>query len=1055
MHEAVNHPPRGGSRIAVVGLAGRFPRADGVDEFWRNLRQGVDTITDFGLADAELVAGDPERDEFVASRGLLEGPELFDAALFGISPREAELTDPQHRIFLECALEALEHAACDPARFPGRIGVFGGSSASTYLMYNLMANPQTLASTDVLRLRMGNSPDFLTSRVSYLLGLRGPSMVVQTACSTSLAAVHAACQSLLAGECEVALAGGVSVATPQKVAMKYEPGSVVAPDGRCRAFDAAAEGSVAGEGVGIVVLKRLDQALADRDTIHAVVLGTCLANDGDRKGNFTAPSVEGLAEVIAGALEQAGVGADTIQYVEAHGSGTRLGDSVEVAALERVFARAGSPLGKPCLLGSVKTNIGHLDAAAGIAAFIKTVLALRHRQIPPTLHFRRAHPRTGLQDSRFRVVDRWTPWEAGETPRRAGVTSLGIGGTNVHVVLEEAPDATPAEGKESWRIYPLSAATPAALERLTDSVAEHFDGLSERSAGNAARTLARGRAQRTFRRVAVCRGIHDAARALQERDAGATWAGVASEEPRPIAFMFPGVGDQYPGMGRGLYHDLPVFRETLDLCCGIVAAHAGVDLHPYFTPADAPPEVEERPAPRLQMWKPAGDARRDVTRTLHAHAAVFALEYSLARQWIAWGIAPSALIGHSVGEFAAACVAGVFSLENALRLVCERARLIEGLPQGRMIAVPLPEGELAPMLEDMVSLAAVNAPAHCVVAGTAPCIERLEAELAARRIVSVPLPTEHAFHSSMMAPVREPLLQLLRSIPMSSPRVPLVSSADGQWLSGADACDPDYWAGQLCRTVRFADGVRTLVQDPTRILLEVGPGQTLCTAAWQQMRRDGNPAPVALASLRSARDPYPDACFLLESLGRLWTVGAAVDWDAVFAGEELRSIPLPTYPFERARHWVERAAAPAAPFAPSPPAARAEIPDPWVPSPEEEPLGAGVDPEGVEPGAQLRQHVATAWSGVLGVQQIDPEHNFFTIGGNSLLAMQVASRLREAFEVELPISMLFENPTLAGTAAALEVLLLDAIDADLDRGSGTGAPEHASEAPPEEPIAHA
>jgi phthiocerol/phenolphthiocerol synthesis type-I polyketide synthase E len=1038
-------------KIAVVGMAGRFPQAPDLEAFWRNLRQGTDAITDFPLEEAEFIGGLPGRDTLVTARGLLDDVDRFDAELFGLTPREAEVTDPQHRIFLECALEALEHAGCDPVRYPDPVGIFGGAGAASYATSNLLSNVAVLSSVDPFVLNVGNSPDFLTSRVSYLLGLRGPSMTVQTACSTSLAAVHAACRSLLAGDCEVALAGGVNVSTPQKGAVKFQPGGIMSADGRCRAFDADASGTSSGEGVGVVVLKRLERALADGDTIHAVVLGTHLVNDGARKDSFTAPSLQGLVEVIAGALSRAGVSPETIGYVEAHGSGTMLGDSTEVAALKEAFGEP-APGARECLLGSVKTSIGHLDAAAGIAAFIKTVLALKHRQIPASLHFERPNPKIGLEGSRFRVVDRWTPWEAGEAPRRACVNALGIGGTNVHVVLEEPPAPQPARVEDRWRVFPLSAVTETALERLTDAAAEHLETLPETAAAHAAYTLATGRRQRAERRFVVARDVADAARALQERDEQVVVSGRVprGHERRTAAFMFPGVGDHYAGMGRGLHRTEPVYRAALDRCCDLLVPLVGRDLCELLHPAGGAPETEDRPEPRQRLFAPRGTAgdgsdgegNGELDRTLHAHAAVFAVEYALAEQWKAWGIAPAAVVGHSVGEYAAACVAGVFSLEDALRLVCARARLIESVPEGGMVAAPLTEEAVAPFLGDGLCLAAVNAPAHVVLAGPVERLERLEAELAEKRIVSVRLPTARAFHSAMMDPVRDALLDVVRTVEMHAPAIPLVSSVTGTWLTDAEACDPAYWADHLSRTVRFADGVATLLEDPARVLLEVGPGQTLATAARQQMDHGRTPAPLALASLRGGRDPYPDQAFLLETLGRLWIADVPVDWDALFAGETPRRIPLPTYPFERKRHWVERVspATVAAARTPAPAAAPATV----AAAAGETSVGTGDLPASASGDddllAEIRAQVAEHWTEILGIPDVGHDQNFFHIGGSSLLAMQVASRISERYEIELPISVLFEQPTIAGTASAIETLLVAEFEAMMERDAVPAEP---------------
>ncbi|MEA2601554.1 MAG: hypothetical protein QOF89_2546 [Acidobacteriota bacterium] len=870
--------------IAIIGMAGRFPGAGSVEAFWRNLVGGVESITFF--SDEELrAAGAPEAvltdPRYVRARGVVEGADRFDAAFFGYSPREAEVVDPQQRLFLECAWEAFEDAGHEPASFPGAVGVFAGAGMNTYAL-NFLGDPEVLDSVGNFQIMIGNDKDFLAPRVSYKLGLKGPSLAVQSACSTSLVAVHLACQSLLTGECDAALAGGVSLRLPQTLGYHHHEGAVFSPDGHCRAFDAAAGGFVGGNGAAVVLLRRLEDALRDGDPIRAVIRGSAVNNDGSFKAGFTAPSIDGQAQVIAEALSVAGVEPASIGYVEAHGTGTELGDPIEIAALAQAFGPR-APRGGT-LVGSLKTNIGHLDSAAGVAGLIKAALVLERRQIPPTLHFQQPNPKLGLEETPFRVADRLLDWAPGEAPRRAGVSSLGIGGTNAHVVLEEAPVVAPGTPGGPWQLIPLSARSDAALDAAVANLAEHLRrhsdlNLADLELADVAFTLQAGRRRFERRAVALCRDAEDAAAVLAGGDRERLLFGAG--EARSVAFLFSGQGAQHPGMAAELYRAAPVFRAELDRACDLLLPILGRDLRPLIFA-----ELE--------------DAAAALESTEITQPALFAVEHALARQWMAWGIRPAGMLGHSIGEYVAACLAGVFSLADALALVAERGRLMAAMEPGAMLAVSLPEAEVLSLLggESSLSLAAINGPERAVVAGPESAVTALAAELEARGVRHRRLRTSHAFHSAMMEPVLEPFAERVRQVRLAPPSMPFVSNATGTWITAEQATDPLYWARQIRATVRFADGLTTLRSEPDRLLLEVGPGNTLTTLA----REAGA---VAVASLPHASDRRDDHAFLLTALGRLWLAGIMPDWRALHAGERRRRVPLPTYPFERQRYWVE------------------------------------------------------------------------------------------------------------------------------------------------------
>ncbi|HEX3529425.1 MAG TPA: amino acid adenylation domain-containing protein [Thermoanaerobaculia bacterium] len=909
-------------RIAVIGMAGRFPGAEDVAALWRNLRAGVESIRRFSATEleAEGVPADLLADpRYIPAKGVLDGIESFDAEFFGFPPREAELLDPQQRLFLECAWQVCESAGYDPQTYPGRIGVYAGAGYSSYMTNQLLANPERLAGSDGLQLRLLNDKDFLATHVSYKLDLRGPSITVQTACSTSLVAAHLACQSLLEGECDMALAGGVTVSFPHRTGYLFTEGGILSSDGHCRAFDARADGTVEGNGAGAVLLKRLSDAVADGDTILAVIRGSAVNNDGALKAGYTAPSAEGQTRVVAEALAMAGVAADSIRYVETHGSGTPLGDPIEVEALTRAFRSGGARRQGFCALGSIKTNFGHTDCAAGVAGLIKTVSALRHRQIPPSLGCEQPNPRLGLASSPFYISTELHDWPAnGSGPRRAGVNSLGIGGTNAHMVLEEAPPSPAPSPSRPWQLLLLSARTPAALAAARENLARHLASPEgeEQDLADVAHTLRAGRRGFRYRAAVVCRDRPEAVSSL-------TAPGVQdfdSESPggSSAAFLFPGLGDHAVGMAAGLYQQEPVFRRAIDTTAGLLMPHLGQgisDIRDVIWPAGdktAAKTTSAGPDLRRLLAQPApedeDEATRRLNRTAFAHPAVFAVEHALATLWMDWGVQPAAMLGYSLGEYVAACLAGVFPLAGALELVALRARLIDALPAGAMLAVPLPAAEVEAVLQGLPDLwlGAANGPGLSVVSGTLEAVAELERRLGSRSVSCRRLQTTHAFHCPLMEPIVAELTRCAAGLALAPPKIPLISNVTGTWITPGEATDPAYWARHLCRPVRFAEGLETLLGGEPLLLIEAGPGQTLGTLARQHPVR--RPGQVAVASLRDRREEGSDQAFLLAALGRLWQAGVAPRWDRFAAGEKRRRVPLPTYPFERRRYFIEPAA---------------------------------------------------------------------------------------------------------------------------------------------------
>ncbi|HEX8352001.1 MAG TPA: type I polyketide synthase, partial [Pyrinomonadaceae bacterium] len=810
---------------------------------------------------------------------------------FGINPREAEVMDPQHRLFLECSWEALERAGYDAEQYAGRLGVYAGVGFNTYL-FNLFSNPELINSVGYFQTMIGNGSGFLSTLLSYKLNLTGPSINVQTACSTSLVAVHLACQSLLNGESDMVLAGGSSLTIPQVTGYLYQEGGIESPDGRCRSFDAKAQGTIGASGVAVVVLKRMADAVADGDVIHAVIKGSAVNNDGAHKVGFTAPSLKGQSEVIVEALAVAGVDAETVTYVEAHGTATPLGDPIELAALTQAFRTSTDRKGF-CAVGSVKSNFGHTDTAAGVAGLIKTVLALRHKELPPSLHFERPNPQIDFESSPFFVNSTLRPWAVADAaPRRAGVSSFGIGGTNAHVVLEEAPEVEAAvDGGREHQLLVLSAKTSTALETATANLVAHLEAdpaADPADIADIAYTLQVGRRRFAHRRTLVCRDRADAAAALAALDPKRVFTTWQEAVERPVVFMFSGQGTQYARMGAALYESAPVYREHFDRCAELLRPRLGLDL---------------RAALGYDADGADGQAADLLQQTRLTQPALFAVEYALAQLWMSWGVKPAALVGHSLGEYVAACVSGVLTLEDALRLVAARGRLMQEAPAGAMLSVALGEAEVAPLLGDSLSLAAVNGAELTTVAGPAEAVAALEEECERRGVACRRLLTSHAFHSAMMDDLLPEWLREVRGVELRAPRIPFVSNLTGTWATAAEVTTAEYWVRHLREPVRFAAGAGELLQDPARVFLEVGPGQTLATLLRRHAARGVGHEIVT--SLRAANEPGDDSQHALRTLARLWMAGVEVNWQGLHDGGVRRRVELPTYPFERRRYWVE------------------------------------------------------------------------------------------------------------------------------------------------------
>jgi amino acid adenylation domain-containing protein len=904
-----SEPNQTGLEIAVIGMAGRFPGAQGIEQFWENLKNGVESIhfyTDEELIEAGVDPGLLENPNYVRSGGgMLEGKEYFDASFFGYSVAEAELMDPQLRVFHECAWTALENAGYEPFSYSGLIGLYAGASFNFFWEALAWFSGKTEVMGEFASMLLIDR-DYLCTRVSYNLDLKGPSVIVKTACSTSLVALHLACQGILNGECDMALAGGVTITRLTDTGYLYEEGMVRSPDGHCRAFDAKAKGFIGGDGVGIVVLKRLEDALKDGDYIHAVIKGTAINNDGIRKVGYTAPSVVGQADVIIEAQQVAEVDPVTITYVETHGTGTAVGDPIEIEALKMAF---DTDKKRFCGIGSIKTNFGHLDSAAGAASLIKTILALKHQLIPPSLHFETSNPKIDFENSPFYVNAKLSEWKRDGYPLRAGVSSFGIGGTNAHIVLEEGPEQEPSSESRTWKLLLLSTKTRSALERTTENLAEFLKKNPGINLADTAYTLQVGRCAFPHRRMAICSDVDSAFDALSSTESGKHPTFCTKEENTSVIFMFSGLGSQYVNMGGDLYHTEPVFREEMDRCFEILKPIMGYNIKGilYREVRDVgnkhATSLQEQPAIPVSDLQPSAGSEK-INHIEIAQIVVFILEYSLAKLLMKWGIKPHAMIGYSFGEYTAACLSGVFSLEDALNLVVIRGQLIARISGGSMMSVPLTINQLTPLMNNELSIAIDNGPS-CIVSGPVDAVGAFEKQLREKRLLCMKLPNSHAIHSKMMEPILNEFGKSVGEVTLNRPKIPYISNVTGKWITVQEATDPAYWTKHLRETVRFAGGIDELKKEPNPVFVEIGPGRDLRSLLVRHKEEEEDSKQQAVNLIRPQQQDVPDDRYLLSKIGQLWLYGITIDWQAIYADERRHRIPLPTYSFDRQRYWFE------------------------------------------------------------------------------------------------------------------------------------------------------
>lgn len=1005
-----------GLEIAVIGMAGRFPGAKNIEEYWNNLQNGIESISFFSDEELESLNVDPEllkNPNYVNVKGgELEDKEFFDPGFFGYSPKEAEVLNPQTRVLLECAWHALESAGYDSGNHNSLIGLYAGAGTSLYWEYVTLQSGKCNA-LGYFASKHLYSKDFLTTQIAYKLNLKGPAFSVQTACSTSLVAIHLACQGLLNGECDVALAGGIEISAQEKNGYIFQEGMINSPDGHCRAFDARAKGTVSGEGAGVVLLKPLDDALNDNDYIYAIIKGTAINNDGLRKVGYTAPSIEGQADAIRTAQQMAQVEPESISYIEAHGTATELGDPVEIEALKLAFNTSRKNY---CSIGSVKTNIGHLDAAAGVAGFIKTVLALNHQQLPPSLHYKTPNPRIDFKNSPFYVIDRLKEWDTNGYPRRAGVSSFGIGGTNAHVILEEWQGNNVKErekadsNRKEYQILPLSAKTPAALDRITENLNRYLKENNDISLADAAYTLAVKRKKLECKRIVVCKDRTSATQTLSDLDSRKVHTLLSKNEERQGVFMFAGLGSQYVNMGRELYDKEPRFRDHMDRCFRILEPMTPFDVREIlYPPGENETNVND---PRIREFE-------------IAQLVIFCFEYALASLIIEWGITPAAMIGYSFGEFVAAAIAGVYSLEDVLKLIVSRGKLIGTLPGGAMMSVPMTRDELEPLLGDALSIAIDNGPT-CIVAGKREDVGTLEEQLKEKKIICFPMGASNAIHTSMMDPVLPEIEHIAASIPVNPPQIPYISNLTGKWQNHDSVAKPSYWARHMVETVRFCEGIKELLKKENPLFIEIGPGRDLSALVGRYFDSHADRHTINL--VRPAEQRASDYYYLLNKIGRLWLLGQPIDWQAYYTGQTRHRIPLPVYPFEKQRFWID--------FDPM-----KHVPDRIGKSTEKQVSPADTSPKkGVAsetvlaqspanlqsrpqlmnpytpPRSKVEQNLTWLWQEIFGYDQIGIDDNFMELGGDSLTAIKFTSQLKKSGAL-VALKDVLENQTIRQLAS--------------------------------------
>ena len=1022
-----------GLEIAVIGMSCKVPGANTISEFWENLKNGVESISFF--SDEELEAAGVDSIEYkapnyVKAGGILENGDCFDSFFFGFSATEASVMDPQIRIYLECCWHAMEDAGYVGDTYNGSIGVYAsGSSSLGWEMRNLLSGKtEEIGLFSALQLM---SKDFLSVYVSYKLNLKGPAAMIQTACSSSLMGIHTAIQAVLNGECDMALAGGVCLVSFEKKGYLYQEGLIYSPDGHCRAFDALGKGTVGSNGAGAVLLKRLEKAVEDHDHIYAIVKGTAANNDGNRKIGFTAPSIDGEAEAIVTAQQMGEIDPENISYVETHGTSTELGDPMEIEAMKLAFNTDKKGF---CAIGSVKTNLGHTDAAAGVLGFIKTVLSLYHKMIPPSLHYKSPNPKIDFENSPFYVNNKLNEWKESEFPRTAGVSAFGIGGTNVHAILQESPirrEYGPLSPQPSSpaNVLLLSAKSASALTRMTENLLDYLKTYPRTSLNDVAYTLQVGRKSFKHRKMLACSSVNEAIEILSGKNTATAMERQVKNEKQTVVFMFPGVGQQYVNMGKGLYDSFPVFREEIDTCSRILKGLLGYDFKDILYPQE-------------KNGENASESKGNLGHVIHSQLAIFVFEYALAKLMMNWGIKPNVLIGYSLGEYTAACISGVFSLEDALKTLVVRVKLIDSLPTGTMLSVPLSQKDLTPLLTNEMGIAIDNGPS-CIVAGPENVLDNFHSKMKERKIFCLEVSNTHAIHSKMMEPVIDAFERHLQTVEWEKATIPYISNLTGEWVKGTETANAEYWCRHLKETVRFGESMEILSKLTNPVFIEVGPGRDLSVLVSRYYEEE-KLAP-AINLVRPSGKNTPDDTYLFTKLGQLWLYGINPDWYEIYIDEKPYRLPLPLYSFDSYRF-------PAPPFPSiSPGTANERFIYRNKAGSGETIHGMGMEQaspgnrnevnEGtllerpemstryIAPGTDMEKILCELWSKFFGFREVGINDDFFDLGGDSLKAMTVASKIRSMLSLDIPVEEFYNRPTIEQLAAYIDTM---------ERGEGNG-----------------
>lgn len=986
--------------IAIVGMTCRFPGANNIEEYWSNLCNGIESISFF--SDEEIIAAGIDENvvkdpKYVKAGALIEDVDKFDASFFGYSPREADMIDPQQRIFLECSWELMEKAGYNAEKYDGKIGVFAGVGPSSYMLFNILSNSRFMGSQNIanhyMQIIEGNDKDHIATRVSYKMNLRGPSMDIQTSCSTSLVAVNMACQSLLDYQSDMAIAGGASIRFPQKSGYKFVEGGILSPDGHCRPFDAKAQGTISSDGVGVVLLKRLEDAIEDGDNIYAIIKGSAINNDGSFKVGYTAPSIEGQSEVIAEALEIAEFNPESIGYIEAHGTGTAIGDPIEIAALTKVFKEFTNKK-QFCGIGSVKSNFGHLNAASGVAGLMKAALMIKNGMYVPSINFDTPNPHINFKDTPFYVIDKLKKWENNNEPRRAGVSSFGIGGTNVHMVLEEYKDNKQDIVKEKSRksdILVMSARSSNAVKNISSNLCNFLSENKELEFSDVAYTLKKGRKLFNHRQFVVGHNIEEAINSIKCMNSDFVLSKQCDKENTDVVFMFTGQGSQYLNMGLDLYKNEPIFKENMDLCSKILLPNIGIDL------------IELLYKNNLNNY----EREEQLNQTRIAQPAIFAIEYSLAQLFLNLGIKPVAMIGNSLGEYVAATISGVFDIKDALRLIAVRAKMMQEMPKGSMLAVSLTEEEIKKHLKEDVCIASINEPSVVVISGDTEIIKRYKEEFTEKNVLCRDLNTSHAFHSFMMDSMIPSFLEELKKVEMKKANIPYVSNLTGTWINNKQDVTPEYWVNHLRNTVQLQKGISLLSKYKKAVFLEIGPGRTLSSLTKRQLVGYS-----VFASMRHKNEVIEDDIFLTRTIGSLWMEGVDIDWDNFYGDRKMNRVIIPTYPFERKRFFIEPSHSKVIAISEESEGAEAENSNEIIENELNLHERQDMSTPYVEPQNTVEKIIVSVWEDTLGIGKIGVKDNFYELGGNSMILTQIVSKLKERFPLDIPTRNLFEADTV-------------------------------------------